>query len=66
MLIIKKKYNNDASKVLKSMVDWFNEQDIEVMVEPDVYTELQPCKVLTWKEEVVNAFVFSPPGPIPR
>lgn len=52
MLIIKKKYNNDASKVLRVMIDWFNKQGIQVMVEPDVYKELQPCNVVTWKEEV--------------
>lgn len=54
VLIIKKKYNNDASKVLRTMIDWFNNQGIQVMVEPDVFEELQPCNISTWKEEVEN------------
>ena len=34
------------------MVEWFHEQSVEVMVEPDVFKELQPCNVMTWEKEV--------------
>ena len=64
VLIIKKKYNNDASKVLRGMIDWFNNQGIQVMVEPDVFEELQPCNISTWKEEVKNVELSLFPGSI--
>lgn len=41
-----------ATKVLHRIVSWLKERDVSVMVEPNVFRELQVDTVTTWNESV--------------
>lgn len=53
---MKKKNNPNATTLMKKMIGWLADQGIGVMVEPDVYEEIQPCAVTTWREEVSTCY----------
>ena len=52
VLVVKKKDNPMATKVLHRIVSWLKERDVSVMVEPNVFRELQVDTVTTWNESV--------------
>lgn len=53
VVIVKKKNNDDATATLLEIAAWLRSQGISVLVEPDVFEELQSDLVETWNEEVL-------------
>ena len=47
------KNNDDATATLLEIAAWLRSQGISVLVEPDVFEELQSDLVETWNEEVL-------------
>lgn len=51
-MIVKKKSNDDATRVLLQIAAWLHARSIDVYVEPQVFQELQSDLLHTWREEV--------------
>ena len=49
---MKKKSNDDATRVLLQIAAWLHARNIDVYVEPQVFQELQSDLLHTWREEV--------------
>lgn len=56
-LIVKKKDNIEATEVLIKMVEWLQERNVEVLVEPHVVDEVSLPSVRTWSESVHSFFL---------
>ena len=52
-MIVKKKNNDQATTTLLEIASWLHSQGISVLVEPQVFEELQSDVVETWNEEVI-------------